>query len=179
VARWNGDDDLVIVEHDNTFTAEQLQSFEDCQEPWCSFGYLRFTRFRKELMADTVIDQFPVWKEEPGYGVPVELEIPEITDCYYRGRAQFGEARPEKPEWAARCHSCSRCEKVREDALKAAYLTKNPGATTAEAMRTVRPLHWSNVFPQICDSMTLHKVFEHRHGKVPNYNPIYPDEWTS
>jgi hypothetical protein len=60
--RWGTTESLVIVEHDISFTGEQLKSFEDCPEPWCVFSYphpdaeglldhsLGFTRFRAELM---------------------------------------------------------------------------------------------------------------------------------
>jgi hypothetical protein len=71
--RWNHDDDLVIVEHDNTFTAEQLRSFGDCPQPWCSFTYdpgggLGFTRFRAALMQPGVIDEV----QRDRFGAPIE-----------------------------------------------------------------------------------------------------------
>ncbi len=75
--RWTSSDDLVIVEQDIAFTAEQLQSFEDCPQPLCTFGYwhyikkdgplppddatldngIGFIRFRKELMARIPVSQ--------------------------------------------------------------------------------------------------------------------------
>lgn len=38
-ARWAGDHDLVLVEHDNEITAGVLPSFAACPEPWCVYGY--------------------------------------------------------------------------------------------------------------------------------------------
>lgn len=61
--RWDGSDDLVIIEHDNEITAEVIPSFAACDQPWCSYQYEIFsppytrlcdtgfgcTRFSKEL----------------------------------------------------------------------------------------------------------------------------------
>jgi hypothetical protein len=37
-ARW-GAGDLVTIEHDNGIHEEVIPQFENCPEPWCSFGY--------------------------------------------------------------------------------------------------------------------------------------------
>jgi len=36
--RW-GEDDLVTIEQDNGIHEEVIPQFQDCKEPWCSFGY--------------------------------------------------------------------------------------------------------------------------------------------
>jgi hypothetical protein len=36
--RW-GHDDLVTIEQDNGIHADVIPQFENCPEPWCSFGY--------------------------------------------------------------------------------------------------------------------------------------------
>ena len=78
---WNGEDDLVVVEHDNAFTAQQFQSFSTCSQPWCLFDYwhpaaggggLGFCRFRKELMlrvpcSEVALNRFV---QDSGSGVP-------------------------------------------------------------------------------------------------------------
>lgn len=38
--RWNGEDDLMIVEQDNVITAEVIPSFNACDKPWCVYEYL-------------------------------------------------------------------------------------------------------------------------------------------
>jgi len=38
--RWNGEDDLMIVEQDNVITAEVIPSFNMCDEPWCCYEYI-------------------------------------------------------------------------------------------------------------------------------------------
>jgi hypothetical protein len=37
--RWNGNDDLVVIEQDNVITSEVLPSFAACGQPWCCFYY--------------------------------------------------------------------------------------------------------------------------------------------
>lgn len=37
--RWNGEDDLMIVEQDNVITAEVVPSFNMCDKPWCCYEY--------------------------------------------------------------------------------------------------------------------------------------------
>jgi hypothetical protein len=37
--RWNGEDDLLIVEQDNVITAETIPSFNMCDKPWCTYWY--------------------------------------------------------------------------------------------------------------------------------------------
>lgn len=37
--RWTGEDDLVIIEHDNEIDHEVLPSFGACGEPWCTYEY--------------------------------------------------------------------------------------------------------------------------------------------
>ncbi len=37
--RWNGTDDLVIIEQDNEITAEVLPSFAACDKDWCTYSY--------------------------------------------------------------------------------------------------------------------------------------------
>lgn len=36
---WTGQDDLVIIEHDNEITDGVLPSFAACPEPWCVYEY--------------------------------------------------------------------------------------------------------------------------------------------
>src|SRR5882762_7060357 len=38
--RWNGEDDLMIVEQDNVIGPEVIPSFNMCPEPWCCYEYL-------------------------------------------------------------------------------------------------------------------------------------------
>ena len=56
---WEPVDDLLVVEHDIVFEAENVAALEECPEPWCGFVYsistqykacLGFTRFRRELI---------------------------------------------------------------------------------------------------------------------------------
>lgn len=35
-ARWQGVEDLVVIEADKEITAETIPSFETCREPWCT-----------------------------------------------------------------------------------------------------------------------------------------------
>lgn len=37
--RWNGTEDLVVIEQDNEITAETIPSFEACDQDWCTFAY--------------------------------------------------------------------------------------------------------------------------------------------
>jgi hypothetical protein len=37
--RWDGTEDLVIIEQDNEITAGTLPSFEACDQDWCTFAY--------------------------------------------------------------------------------------------------------------------------------------------
>lgn len=37
--RWDGTDDLVIIEQDNEIDERVLPSFAECPEPWCTFSY--------------------------------------------------------------------------------------------------------------------------------------------
>lgn len=38
-SRWDGTDDLVIIEQDNEITANVLSSFSSCGKPWCVYVY--------------------------------------------------------------------------------------------------------------------------------------------
>lgn len=72
--RWGTGEDLVVVEHDIAFNADELSSFLVCPKPWCIFVYilrpkeegigyfeqgLGFARFRKELMARVPKNEIP------------------------------------------------------------------------------------------------------------------------
>lgn len=39
IKRWDGADDLVIIEQDNEITAEVLPSFTACDKDWCVYSY--------------------------------------------------------------------------------------------------------------------------------------------
>lgn len=41
-ARWQGEEDLITVEQDISFTREQLDSLAACDQDWCSCGYQLF-----------------------------------------------------------------------------------------------------------------------------------------
>src|ERR1700740_1292898 len=65
--RWNGDEDLIIIEQDMTFTHDQLDELRNCPEPWCAFGYkigdwrttfsLGFTKLSAELRHNWTADE--------------------------------------------------------------------------------------------------------------------------
>jgi hypothetical protein len=38
-ARWTGEQDLVLIEHDNEIHAGVIESFAACPEPWCVYSY--------------------------------------------------------------------------------------------------------------------------------------------
>ena len=38
-SRWDGSDDLVVIEADKEITAEVVPAFSSCSEPWCTFAY--------------------------------------------------------------------------------------------------------------------------------------------
>ena len=41
-SRWNGEDDLVVIEGDKEISPGSIQSFERCSKPWCLFTYDNF-----------------------------------------------------------------------------------------------------------------------------------------
>jgi hypothetical protein len=38
-SRWDGTDDLVVIEQDKEITANVIPEFENCSHDWCSFSY--------------------------------------------------------------------------------------------------------------------------------------------
>jgi hypothetical protein len=36
---WTGEDDLIVIEGDKEINADVIPSFNDCDEPWCTFKY--------------------------------------------------------------------------------------------------------------------------------------------
>lgn len=71
-SRWTGESDLVVIEGDKEITAEVIPSFNDCDEPWCTFkyknlpGHLRMVvtiglgcaKFSAELQREVGISEF-------------------------------------------------------------------------------------------------------------------------
>jgi hypothetical protein len=41
-SRWTGESDLVVIEGDKEINADVIPSFEDCNEPWCTYGCKTF-----------------------------------------------------------------------------------------------------------------------------------------
>lgn len=41
-ARWTGDNDLVVIEHDIEIGPDTIASFQACPEPWCVYAYQLF-----------------------------------------------------------------------------------------------------------------------------------------
>lgn len=41
-SRWDGSDDLVVIEGDKVITAGVLPSFASCDQPWCGYGSMSF-----------------------------------------------------------------------------------------------------------------------------------------
>jgi hypothetical protein len=69
-ARWDGTDDLVIVEQDNQISQNVIPGFEACDQPWCLYAYqgwsasvmldqsLGCTRFSAQLQRDVPFRDF-------------------------------------------------------------------------------------------------------------------------
>jgi hypothetical protein len=64
-ARWNGGDDLLVVEQDMGPAPEMFDAMESCPSLWCVNSYnhltesLGFTRFRRELQLAVPSDCMP------------------------------------------------------------------------------------------------------------------------
>ena len=68
-ARWDGADDLVVVEHDVEIHAGVIDGFAGCDQPWCVFPYvigphgelcevgLGCTRFSAALQQQVTVDE--------------------------------------------------------------------------------------------------------------------------
>jgi hypothetical protein len=74
--RWADRRPFVNVEHDMLVTVDQVRQLENCEQPWCAFGYdggvgqfpwLGCARFRPELMEllPSVWDELHGWVHAP------------------------------------------------------------------------------------------------------------------
>ena len=63
--RWNGINDMTVIEQDIVVRPDIIEGFEKCPQPWCVYPYgsltesLGCTRFRKEVQQAVSVESIP------------------------------------------------------------------------------------------------------------------------